>query len=57
MHLRTSHSKLVGYWITEIGGGIHDVVHIWEYGRKSSSKIAPLNLVRSESLTWKIKTK
>lgn len=31
MHLRTCHSKLVGYWISEIGGGIHDAVHIWEY--------------------------
>ena len=31
MHLRTGHSKLIGYWISEIGG-ISDVVHIWEYG-------------------------
>ncbi|XP_056008858.1 protein NipSnap homolog 3A-like [Ostrea edulis] len=30
MHLRTNHSKLIGYWISEIGG-ISDVVHIWEY--------------------------
>ncbi|XP_062600473.1 protein NipSnap homolog 3A-like [Saccostrea cucullata] len=30
LHLRTKHSKLTGYWISEIGG-ISDVVHIWEY--------------------------
>lgn len=30
MHLRTNHSKLVGYWTSEIGG-IFDMVHIWEY--------------------------
>ena len=32
MHLRTAHSKLIGYWTSEIGG-INDVVHIWEYGK------------------------
>lgn len=31
IHLRTSHSKLVGYWTTELGG-INEVVHLWEYG-------------------------
>lgn len=30
-HLRTSQSKLVGYWATELGG-LNQVVHIWEYG-------------------------
>ncbi|XP_071494029.1 protein NipSnap homolog 3A-like [Diadema antillarum] len=30
MHLRTSHSKLIGYWATDIGG-LNEVVHIWEY--------------------------
>ena len=30
-HLRTSQSKLTGYWTTELGG-INQVVHIWEYG-------------------------
>ncbi|XP_061197392.1 protein NipSnap homolog 3A-like [Saccostrea echinata] len=30
LHLRTKHSKLIGYWTSEIGG-INDVVHIWEY--------------------------
>jgi len=29
-HLRTKHSKLVGYWMTEFGGA-SQVVHIWEY--------------------------
>lgn len=30
MHVRVKHSKLIGYWLSEIGG-INDVVHIWEY--------------------------
>ncbi|XP_060080675.1 protein NipSnap homolog 3A-like [Ylistrum balloti] len=30
IHLRTAHSPLIGYWVSEIGG-INDVVHIWEY--------------------------
>lgn len=29
-HLRTTHSKLLGYWTAEIGG-LNEVVHIWEY--------------------------
>ena len=29
--LRTAHSKLIGYWSTELGG-VNEVVHIWEYG-------------------------
>eukprot|EP00672_Neobodo_designis_P006657 CAMPEP_0174856578 /NCGR_PEP_ID=MMETSP1114-20130205/36110_1 /TAXON_ID=312471 /ORGANISM="Neobodo designis, Strain CCAP 1951/1" /LENGTH=193 /DNA_ID=CAMNT_0016091381 /DNA_START=35 /DNA_END=616 /DNA_ORIENTATION=- len=29
-HLRTAHSKLCGFWVTEIGGQ-NQVVHIWEY--------------------------
>lgn len=31
-HLRTSQSKLIGYWTTELGG-LNEVVHIWEYGK------------------------
>ncbi|KAL3858588.1 hypothetical protein ACJMK2_008860 [Sinanodonta woodiana] len=34
MHLRTVHSKCIGYWTSEIGG-INDVVHIWEYDNLS----------------------
>ncbi|XP_046576408.1 protein NipSnap homolog 3A-like [Haliotis rubra] len=30
MHLRTAKSKLLGYWLSELGG-INDAVHIWEY--------------------------
>lgn len=30
-HLRTAHSKLVGFWTSEIGG-LNQAVHIWEYG-------------------------
>ena len=29
--LRTAHSKLVGFWITDLGG-INEVNHLWEYG-------------------------
>ena len=30
IHMRTAHSKLLGYWTTEIGGQ-NEVVHLWEY--------------------------
>ncbi|PIK58685.1 hypothetical protein BSL78_04368 [Apostichopus japonicus] len=29
-HLRTAHSKLVGFWLTELGG-VNESVHLWEY--------------------------
>ena len=29
--LRTAHSKLLGFWITDLGG-INEVNHLWEYG-------------------------
>ena len=29
--LRTAHSKLIGFWITDLGG-INEVNHLWEYG-------------------------
>ena len=32
IHLRTGHSKLIGYWTNELGDGINDLVHLWEYG-------------------------
>ena len=32
IHLRTSHSKLLGYWTSDLGG-LNEVVHIWEYGQ------------------------
>ncbi len=31
--LRTAHSKLIGYWSTDLGG-VNEVVHIWEYGER-----------------------
>ena len=37
-HLRTSHSVLLGYWTTELGG-LNQVVHLWEYGRLQSWKL------------------
>jgi hypothetical protein len=32
IHIRTAHSKLVGFWITEMGG-INEVHHLWEFGK------------------------
>ncbi|XP_077983446.1 protein NipSnap homolog 3A-like [Glandiceps talaboti] len=29
-HLRTNHSKLLGYWTAELGG-LGEMVHLWEY--------------------------
>ena len=34
IHIRTAHSKLVGFWITEMGG-INEVHHLWEFGKSS----------------------
>ena len=31
LHLRTAHSRLIGYWTVELGG-LNEVMHIWEYG-------------------------
>lgn len=31
--IRTKFSKLIGYWSAELGG-LNQVVHIWEYGKK-----------------------
>lgn len=42
-HLRTSHSKLVGYWTSEIGG-LNQVVHIWEYDSLSHRAQVRANL-------------
>ncbi|KAK8397813.1 hypothetical protein O3P69_004541 [Scylla paramamosain] len=41
-HLRTVHSKLVGYWTSEIGG-LNQVVHIWEYGSLSERAVSRRN--------------
>ncbi|XP_060055051.1 protein NipSnap homolog 3A-like isoform X4 [Erinaceus europaeus] len=32
VHLRTSHSELVGYWSVEFGGRLNKAFHIWKYG-------------------------
>ena len=31
IHLRTAHSRLIGYWTAELGA-LNEVMHIWEYG-------------------------
>ena len=36
-HLRTKHSALCGFWITEMGGQ-NEVVHIWEYDNLTHRK-------------------
>ena len=32
LHMRTAHSKLIGFWTSELGG-LNEVLHLWEYGR------------------------
>lgn len=32
LHLRTKHSRLIGYYLCELGG-LNKAFHIWEYGR------------------------
>jgi len=34
-HLRTAHSKVLGYWTSDLGG-LNEVVHLWEYDSLSS---------------------
>ena len=41
IHLRTAHSKIIGYWSTELGG-LNEVVHIWEYGKLSLTSLKSL---------------
>uniref|UniRef100_A0A8C9DE42 Nipsnap homolog 3B n=1 Tax=Prolemur simus TaxID=1328070 RepID=A0A8C9DE42_PROSS len=31
IHLRTTHSELVGFWSVEFGGRVNKVFHIWKY--------------------------
>ena len=58
IHIRTAHSKLVGFWITEMGG-INEVYHLWEFGKSRHPQDGPcyvvhvhvLNSVTSESLS------
>ena len=33
IQLRTAHSKMLGFWMTDLGG-INEVNHLWEYGRR-----------------------
>ena len=32
-HLRTKHSKLLGFWFSDVGSKLFLSVHIWEYGK------------------------
>ena len=44
-HLRTAHSKLIGYWTTKLGGE-NEVVHLWEYGEEFYSEHLIIKLLR-----------
>ena len=44
-HLRTSHSVLLGYWTTELGG-LNQVVHLWQYGG-SHQTLQPLSSLQT----------
>lgn len=35
IQLRTAHSKMLGFWMTDLGG-INEVNHLWEYGRDNT---------------------
>ncbi|KAJ8303232.1 hypothetical protein KUTeg_019628 [Tegillarca granosa] len=39
LHIRFRHSKLIGYWTSEIGG-INDLVHLWEYDHRAAVRQA-----------------
>ena len=45
IHLRTAHSKLMGYWTTEYGG-LNEVTHLWQYdnhGHRTAVRAALAN--------------
>eukprot|EP00760_Papus_ankaliazontas_P035898 PhM_4_TR8073/c0_g1_i1/m.49587 len=47
LHLRVKHSKLLGYWSTEIGG-VNQVVHIWAYDSLTHRRHVRDTLVRDQ---------
>lgn len=49
IHLRTAHSKLLGYWSVEYGG-LNQVFHIWEYD--SYSQRAGVRAALSQDPNW-----
>eukprot|EP01012_Entosiphon_sulcatum_P023136 TRINITY_DN2811_c0_g1_i1.p3 TRINITY_DN2811_c0_g1~~TRINITY_DN2811_c0_g1_i1.p3 ORF type:complete len:267 (-),score=65.81 TRINITY_DN2811_c0_g1_i1:134-934(-) len=49
MHLRVKHSKLVGYWTSDLGP-LNQVVHIWEYD--SLSHRAAVRAALANDTSW-----
>ncbi|KAG7517290.1 hypothetical protein JOB18_004157 [Solea senegalensis] len=49
IHLRTSHSQLIGYWSVEYGG-LNQVFHIWEY--ESYAQRAAVRAALAQDDTW-----
>lgn len=46
IHLRTSHSKMMGCWTTEYGGSLNEVLHMWQYdnhGHRTAVRAALAN--------------
>ena len=35
IHLRTAHSRLLGFWVSDLGG-INEVNHLWEYSKSDN---------------------
>lgn len=50
-HLRKSHSKMIGFWLTNIGG-VNEAVHIWEYDNLSHR--ASVRAALGADRTWKV---
>ena len=51
LHLRTNHSRLIGYWTTEFGG-INEVVHLWEYGQLHNARSNAPNASFTVYVNW-----
>ncbi|KAM9741154.1 protein NipSnap homolog 3A [Menidia menidia] len=49
IHLRTAHSKLIGYWSVEYGG-LNQVFHIWQYD--SYAQRASVRAALAQDPTW-----
>lgn len=49
LHLRMAHSKLIGYWMTDLGG-LNEVVHIWEYD--SFAQRTAVRAALGKDLNW-----
>ncbi|XP_071959216.1 protein NipSnap homolog 3A-like [Antedon mediterranea] len=48
MHLRIAHSKLIGYWLADLGA-LNQAVHIWEYDNFTHRKKVRANLASDQN--------